>query len=74
MAGYGHAPADVMRRFLAALAQQHGCVRDDTRDLLGVDDDLVAALRRNLLEPAPGCEPAFRLAMEQDLPTLGPPA
>ncbi|MFD6161150.1 tyrosine-protein phosphatase [Nocardia sp. NPDC060256] len=50
--GYGRAPAEVMRLFLAALAAEHGSVRGYTTKLLGVDDDLVAALRRNLLESA----------------------
>ncbi|MET9295032.1 tyrosine-protein phosphatase [Streptomyces sp. NPDC003077] len=50
--GYGRAPAEVMRLFLVSLAQRHGSVRGYARDLLGVDDELVAALRRRLLEPA----------------------
>ncbi|MCA6091158.1 tyrosine-protein phosphatase [Streptomyces sp. SCA3-4] len=50
--GFGRAPADVMRLFLAALADQHGSVRGYATDLLGVDDALIDALRRNLLEPA----------------------
>ncbi|WP_405164920.1 tyrosine-protein phosphatase [Nocardia sp. NBC_01499] len=50
--GYGRAPAEVMRLFLAALATEHGSARGYTTELLGVDDDLVAALRRTLLEPA----------------------
>ncbi|WP_433655311.1 tyrosine-protein phosphatase [Nocardia sp. CA-128927] len=49
---YGRAPAEVMRLFLAALAAEHGSVRGYTTDLLGVDDDLVAALRRTLLQSA----------------------
>ncbi|MEV5240051.1 tyrosine-protein phosphatase [Streptomyces cinnamoneus] len=48
--GYGRAPADVMRLFLAALAERHGSVRGYATDLLGVDDALIGALRRNLLE------------------------
>ncbi|MCX5610409.1 MULTISPECIES: tyrosine-protein phosphatase [unclassified Streptomyces] len=50
--GYGRAPAEVMRLFLAALTREHGSVRDYAADLLGADDTLVAALRENLLEPA----------------------
>ncbi|MFJ8649555.1 GNAT family N-acetyltransferase [Streptomyces sp. NPDC093546] len=50
--GYGRAPADVMRLFLAALARRYGSVRAYARDVLGVDDELVAALRRHLLAPA----------------------
>ncbi|MEU7144655.1 tyrosine-protein phosphatase [Nocardia sp. NPDC046473] len=50
--GYGRAPAEVMRLFLAALAAEHGSVRGYTTELLGVDDDLIATLRRNLLESA----------------------
>lgn len=47
--GYGRAPAEVMRLFLAALTREHGSVRDYAADLLGADDTLVAALRENLL-------------------------
>ncbi|MFD4240403.1 tyrosine-protein phosphatase [Streptomyces sp. NPDC058525] len=50
--GYGQAPAEVMRLFLAALAREHGSVRAYAADLLGADENLVAALRANLLEPA----------------------
>lgn len=49
--GYGRAPAEVMRLFLDALAAEHGSARGYTTKLLGVDDELIAALRRNLLEP-----------------------
>ncbi|MFE4335827.1 tyrosine-protein phosphatase [Streptomyces sp. NPDC056831] len=58
--GYGKAPADVMRLFLADLAATHGSVRDYTAELLGADEELVAALRRNLLEPAGEGRPAAR--------------
>lgn len=51
--GYGRAPEDVMRIFLADLTQRYGSVPGYTADLLGIDDEVVAALRRNLLEPAP---------------------
>ncbi|MFI9405081.1 tyrosine-protein phosphatase [Nocardia sp. NPDC052316] len=50
--GYGRAPAEVMRLFLAALAAEHGSVRRYTTERLGIDDDAIAALRRNLLEAA----------------------
>ncbi|MFH8475985.1 tyrosine-protein phosphatase [Streptomyces sp. NPDC018000] len=58
--GYGRAPADVMRFFLADLAAAHGSVRDYATELLGADEELVAALRRNLLEPAEAGGPAAR--------------
>lgn len=51
--GFGQAPPDVMRLFLSALTERHGSVRAYCADLLDVDDDLVAALHRNLLEPVP---------------------
>ncbi|MET7909349.1 tyrosine-protein phosphatase [Streptomyces avermitilis] len=50
--GYGRAPADVMRLFLSALTHQHGSMAEYARDLLKIDECLIAALRRNLLEPA----------------------
>lgn len=50
--GYGQAPAEVMRLFLASLAREHGSVRQYAADLLGADEELVAALRGALLEPA----------------------
>jgi protein-tyrosine phosphatase len=68
--GYGRAPADVMRLFLADLAEQYGSVRGYTADPLGVDDDLVAALRSNLLEPAHQPELSFRRADDTDLSEL----
>ncbi|MET9319432.1 tyrosine-protein phosphatase [Streptomyces sp. NPDC003038] len=49
--GYGRAPAEVMRLFLADLRQAYGSVRGYATDVLGVDDGMVAALRENLLEP-----------------------
>ncbi|MFF9506611.1 tyrosine-protein phosphatase [Streptomyces sp. NPDC014724] len=56
--GFGRAPADVMRLFLADLAATHGSVHGYATELLGVDGELVAALRRNLLvsvdEDGPG--------------------
>ncbi|MEW2128961.1 tyrosine-protein phosphatase [Streptomyces sp. NPDC005435] len=63
--GHHRAPAEVMRLFLDKLTAEHGSVRAYARDLLGVDDDLVAALRRALLT---GLD--FRRADERDLPTL----
>ncbi|OEJ34936.1 tyrosine-protein phosphatase [Streptomyces subrutilus] len=50
--GFGQAPAEVMRLFLAALTREHGSVRAYAAGLLGADDALVATLRANLLEPA----------------------
>lgn len=50
--GYAQAPAEVMTLFLAALTREHGSVRAYAADLLGADEQLVAALRANLLEPA----------------------
>ncbi|WP_171165698.1 tyrosine-protein phosphatase [Streptomyces sp. I05A-00742] len=50
---YGRAPAEVMTLFLAGLTERHGSVRAYAEKLLGADDTLVAALRRNLLMPEP---------------------
>lgn len=55
--GYGRAPADVMRFFLADLAAAHGSVQGYAERLLGADDALVTALRRKLLEPVAGERP-----------------
>ncbi|MFC9440273.1 tyrosine-protein phosphatase [Nocardia sp. NPDC057030] len=49
--GYGRAPAEVMRLFLDGLAVDHGSMHGYATTVLGVDDDLIAALRRSLLEP-----------------------
>ncbi|MBN6055687.1 tyrosine-protein phosphatase [Nonomuraea sp. RK-328] len=49
--GYGRAPADIMRFFLADLAAAHGSVERYVAEHLGVDGDLVDALRGHLLEP-----------------------
>ncbi|MCX4723837.1 tyrosine-protein phosphatase [Streptomyces sp. NBC_01306] len=54
--GYGRAPEDVMRLFLAALTERYGSVRGYIADQLDIQDEVIAALRRNLLEPAPGPE------------------
>ncbi|MFI0737538.1 tyrosine-protein phosphatase [Streptomyces sp. NPDC021100] len=51
--GYGTAPADVMRLSLDGLARRHGSVHAYAAGVLGVDDALVTALRRRLLEPVP---------------------
>ncbi|MFI5617155.1 tyrosine-protein phosphatase [Streptomyces sp. NPDC051567] len=48
---YGHAPAEVMRLFLAALTARYGSVRGYAAERLGVGDDLVAAVRGRLLTP-----------------------
>ncbi|MET9530521.1 tyrosine-protein phosphatase [Streptomyces sp. NPDC006649] len=55
--GYGRAPEDVMRLFLAALTERYGSVRGYIADRLDIEDDVVAALRRNLLEAAPATGP-----------------
>jgi len=49
--GYGRAPAELMRLFLADLTDRHGSVRAYATEQLGVDTELVAALRANLLNP-----------------------
>jgi len=46
--GYGHAPEGAMTGFLGHLAATHGSVPAYAA-ALGVDEDLVAALRRQLL-------------------------
>lgn len=48
---YGHAPAEVMRLFLAELSNRYGSVRGYAAQHLGADDDLVTALRARLLGP-----------------------
>lgn len=50
--GFGRAPAEVMSLFLDTLKREHGSVLGYATDVLGVDDELVAALRTRLLEPA----------------------
>lgn len=47
--GYGRAPAELMRLFLAELAARYGSVHAYAADQLGVDDELITALRRQLL-------------------------
>lgn len=64
--GYGRAPAEVMRLFLAATADTYGSVRAYAAEQLGVDAELIAALRHNLLDPAL----TFRRADETDLALL----
>ncbi|GAA0682770.1 hypothetical protein GCM10010193_40670 [Kitasatospora atroaurantiaca] len=49
--GYAQAPAELMRLFLADLTDSHGSVRAYATEELGVDAELVAALRENLLNP-----------------------
>ncbi|GGS08911.1 hypothetical protein GCM10010252_55110 [Streptomyces aureoverticillatus] len=68
--GYPHAPAEVMELFLAGMAERYGSLRAYAAHLLGADDELVAALRRNLLEPEAGPELSFRRADESDAPVL----
>ncbi|MFK8909368.1 tyrosine-protein phosphatase [Streptomyces sp. YS-3] len=50
--GYGRAPADIMRLFLAGLTERHGSVHTYARELLGADERLVDSLRAGLLERA----------------------
>ncbi|WP_329201963.1 tyrosine-protein phosphatase [Streptomyces sp. NBC_01435] len=50
--GYGRAPADIMRFFLADLAAAHGSVHAYATEFLGVGEGVVEALRGRLLEPA----------------------
>nr|WP_308290462.1 tyrosine-protein phosphatase [Streptomyces meridianus] len=47
--GYGRAPQDVIRRFLAEPTERYGSVHGYARQRLGVDDALVDALRKGLL-------------------------
>ncbi|MCM2389495.1 tyrosine-protein phosphatase [Streptomyces albipurpureus] len=48
--GYGRAPAEIMRLFLADLNAEYGSVRAYATDRLGVDDTLIDALRGQLLD------------------------
>ncbi|SDH45402.1 tyrosine-protein phosphatase [Nonomuraea jiangxiensis] len=48
---YGRAPAEVMRLVLADLAATYGSVEDYATDRLGLDREVIARLRVNLLEP-----------------------
>ncbi|MFI9719657.1 tyrosine-protein phosphatase [Streptomyces sp. NPDC052396] len=50
--GYGRAPEQVIRLFLADLAAAHGSVRGYTTEVLGVDEQLAEQLRNSLLTPA----------------------
>lgn len=47
--GYGRAPAEIIRLFLADLTARHGSVREYAATRLGVDDELVGRLRDRLL-------------------------
>jgi len=47
--GYGQAPAEVMRLFLTQLAAGHGSVHGYATSRLGVDHELITALRSKLL-------------------------
>ncbi|MBB4886221.1 tyrosine-protein phosphatase [Streptomyces netropsis] len=47
--GYGRAPEEVMRLFLADLAAEYGSVHGYATERLGVDDDLISQLRTQLL-------------------------
>jgi protein-tyrosine phosphatase len=48
--GYGRAPEEVMRLFLADLAATYGSVRDYAVKHVGVDEELTARLRERLLD------------------------
>lgn len=48
--GYGRAPEEIMRLFLADLTTTHGSVRDYAVKQLGVDDSLIDRLRTQLLD------------------------
>ncbi|MCQ4043279.1 tyrosine-protein phosphatase [Streptantibioticus rubrisoli] len=48
--GYGRAPAEIMRLFLARLNSRYGSVQGYAYERLGVDNELVAALRSQLLD------------------------
>ncbi|WP_406136689.1 tyrosine-protein phosphatase [Streptomyces sp. NBC_01089] len=52
--GYGRAPEEVMRLFLAALTERYGSVRGYIDEQLDIDETVIAALRKNLLEPHAG--------------------
>nr|WP_205863440.1 tyrosine-protein phosphatase [Planosporangium thailandense] len=47
--GFGQAPAELMRQFLDEMATRYGSVRGYAVDHLGVDDDLIEAMRAHLL-------------------------
>ncbi|MGW2227808.1 tyrosine-protein phosphatase [Streptomyces formicae] len=47
--GYGKAPSEVMTLFLAALTERYGSLRGYADELLGTDEEFVAALRRALV-------------------------
>jgi protein-tyrosine phosphatase len=47
--GYGRAPAEIMRLFLADLAAAHGSVRRYVTERLGVDEELISELRARYL-------------------------
>ncbi|MGA5132957.1 tyrosine-protein phosphatase [Streptomyces olivoreticuli] len=47
---YGRAPAEIVRLFMADLTTRYGSVHGYAAERLGVDDDLVTALRGRLLD------------------------
>ncbi len=47
--GYGRAPAELMRRFLADLTERYGSVDDYLTRQLGLDEEFTTALRAKLL-------------------------
>ncbi|OEJ97573.1 tyrosine-protein phosphatase [Streptomyces thermolilacinus] len=50
---FGRAPGEAMRLFLDGVRSRYGSLTGYAAGRLGVDDALLGALRRNLLEPAP---------------------
>jgi protein-tyrosine phosphatase len=48
--GFGRAPADAMRMFLAGIDERYGSVQGYARDGLGVTDDVFDALKARLLQ------------------------
>jgi protein-tyrosine phosphatase len=51
--GYGQAPAELMRLFLAEIAAGHGSVRNYVVDQVGIDEELITAMRMRFLSAAP---------------------
>ncbi|MCL6674954.1 tyrosine-protein phosphatase [Streptomyces panaciradicis] len=71
--GFGRAPAEVMRTFLAAMRTRYGSIETYvTRELCLDADALAAGLRASLLEPRPTAwpPPTYRRATPADAATL----
>lgn len=67
----GVSEADIVEDFtLAGPAARYGSLRAYATRLLGADEELAAALRHKLLEPAAGRELSFRRAGAADVPVL----